>query len=50
MVRSIVGTLIQIGIGRMEVDDMKHVLQAKDRSKAGAPALTNGLCLINVNY
>ncbi len=50
MVRNIVGTLLQTGLGQMTVDEFKAVLQARDRSKAGPPALSRGLCLVKVNY
>jgi len=50
MVRNIVGTLIQVGHGNLSSTDVQNILQAKDRSKAGAPALANGLCLMKVNY
>ncbi len=50
MVRNIVGTLIQVGCGALTPVDVRDILQAKDRSKAGAPALANGLCLMKVNY
>ncbi len=50
MVRNIVGTLVLVGQGKMEVDDVKNVLQSKNRAQAGAPALACGLCLMNVTY
>lgn len=50
MVRNIVGTLLQVGLDEIDVDDVRSILQARDRSSAGAPASANGLCLVNVNY
>jgi tRNA pseudouridine38-40 synthase len=50
MVRSIVGTLLLVGMGELLPTDMKEVLQAKDRSLAGAPVPAQGLCLVRVNY
>lgn len=50
MVRNIVGVLIRVGLGEIEVDEVNNILQARDRSRAGAPATANGLCLVNVNY
>lgn len=50
MVRRIVGTLVLVGKGKMEVEDVKRVLIAKDRANAGAPSAACGLCLINVMY
>ncbi len=50
MVRNIVGTLVEIGRGRMEPDEMKKILMAKDRRKAGPTAPAQGLVLVNVEY
>ena len=50
MIRIIAGTLIEIGIGNLEPNDMKKILEAKDRQKAGKTLPANGLCLMNVNY
>jgi tRNA pseudouridine38-40 synthase len=50
MVRIIVGTLIQIGSGKLEVSDMPHIIEAKDRRKAGLTAPAQGLYLIEVYY
>lgn len=50
MVRNIVGTLLDVGLGKLDVENVKDILQAKDRAKAGAPALACGLCLTNVDY
>lgn len=50
MVRNIVGTLLQVGMGVISVDSVKHILLAQDRARAGAPAAPNGLCLVNVSY
>ena len=50
MVRSIVGTLVQVGIGRIDPDDIESILGAKDRSAAGAVAPPHGLFLVSVSY
>jgi len=50
MVRRIVGTLLPVGLGEMNVEDVKTILKTKDRAKAGAPSAACGLCLINVMY
>ncbi len=50
MVRTIVGTLIQVGIGELEPKQMFQILEAKDRTKAGPTAPAQGLTLIRVNY
>jgi tRNA pseudouridine38-40 synthase len=50
MVRTVVGTLVLVGAGRMSPPDVNRILQARDRSQAGAPAPAHGLCLMTVNY
>lgn len=50
MVRNIVGTLIEIGLNKHTPEDMAQILEARDRSKAGATAPPQGLFLINVEY
>ena len=50
MVRAIVGTLINIGLGKMEVEEMRHIIESKNRSKAGFSVPAHGLYLIDVKY
>ena len=50
MVRAIVGTLIEIGRGKMSVSDMRAILDAQDRRLAGPTAPAKGLCLVEVKY
>lgn len=50
MVRSIVGTLVAVGEGRIEPDAMPGVLRARDRSRAGRLAPPHGLTLERVVY
>lgn len=50
MVRSIVGTLIEVGRGKITVNSFKKILVSRDRSLAGPTAPANGLCLIKVRY
>lgn len=50
MVRNIVGTLVDIGIGKKRADDMLRILQSGDRGQAGATAPPNGLYLQEVYY
>jgi tRNA pseudouridine38-40 synthase len=50
MVRSIVGTLLQVGRGRMSVEHFVAVLAACDRSLAGPTAPPHGLCMMEVKY
>ena len=50
MVRAIVGTFIEIGQGKMEVDKLHHIINSEDRSEAGASAPAHGLYLKNIEY
>jgi len=50
MVRSIVGTLIEIGRGRFSKGSMRRILDSKKRSYAGPVAPASGLTLIDVSY
>jgi tRNA pseudouridine38-40 synthase len=50
MVRSIVGTLIQVGRNRRFPEDIPKILAARDRSLAGATAAAKGLCLERIYF
>lgn len=50
MVRAIVGTLLDIGKGKMVPDELKNILAAMDRSAAGSSAAAHGLSLDRVDY
>ena len=50
MVRAIVGTLIEIGLGKMEEEFIHEVVKSRDRSKAGASVPAHGLFLTAVDY
>ncbi|UCB53185.1 MAG: tRNA pseudouridine(38-40) synthase TruA [Candidatus Zixiibacteriota bacterium] len=50
MVRSLVGTLVEVGRGYFSVADFVDILKAKDRRKAGPTAPACGLYLVSVNY
>ena len=50
MVRNIVGTLVEVGLGKRKPSDIKKILKAKDRKKAGRCAPGQGLCLLKVSY
>ncbi len=50
MVRSLVGTLVHVGAGRMDPDEVGLVLRARDRSAAGRLAPPHGLTLERVIY
>ena len=50
MVRSIVGTMVDMGLGKMRAGEMSQILRVRDRSAAGPPAPPHGLCLWEVSY
>jgi tRNA pseudouridine38-40 synthase len=50
MVRNIVGTLVEVGAGKMTPDDIPKIFAAGDRSLAGPTAPPHGLFLISVQY
>ncbi len=50
MVRNIVGTLLEVGRGKLDPRDMISILAARDRSQAGPTAPAQGLCLMDVEY
>jgi tRNA pseudouridine38-40 synthase len=50
MVRTIVGTLVDIGRGNMEVDDMRAILETRERARTGQTAPAQGLMLWKVLY
>ena len=50
MVRAVVGTLLEVGRGKMNVDEFERVIQSRDRTKAGASAKAEGLYLSEIIY
>lgn len=50
MVRAIVGTLIEIGKGDIEPEEIKNIIKSKSRSKAGTSAPAKGLFLTEIQY
>jgi tRNA pseudouridine38-40 synthase len=50
MVRNIVGTLMEVGKGKLAPQDVGRILQARDRTLAGPTAPAQGLCLMKVEY
>ena len=50
MVRNLVGTFILVGKGTLQVEDIAPILEARNRSAAGATAPASGLFLVNVDY
>jgi len=50
MVRAIVGTMINIGIGKTSIAQFHDIIKSKDRSKAGASVPGHALYLTNIEY
>ncbi|MFT6106070.1 MAG: tRNA pseudouridine38-40 synthase [Rickettsiales bacterium] len=49
-VRNMVGTLVAVGKGRVKAEDVKIILEAKDRTKSGINAPSCGLYFVGVEY
>ncbi len=50
MVRIIVGTLMEVGLGRISPEQINTILESKDREQAGPTAEAKGLFLVDVGY
>lgn len=50
MVRAIVGTLLEVGRSRMTIEQLRQVIEAKDRCRAGDSVPGNALFLVEVEY
>lgn len=50
MVRAIVGTMINIGLGKLKPEDLHQIIASKDRSEAGFSVPAHGLYLVNIEY
>ncbi len=50
MVRNLVGTLVDVGKGRLMPADFRNILAGRDRRQAGMTAPARGLCLVSVRY
>ena len=50
MVRTVVGTLMQVGLGERSVESLAELFQTRDRRLAGPTAPAQGLCLLRVKY
>ncbi|OGP79084.1 MAG: tRNA pseudouridine(38-40) synthase TruA [Deltaproteobacteria bacterium RBG_16_49_23] len=50
MVRAIVGTLVEVGRGKIDADAFRRILESKDRKEAGPTAPAHGLFLKEVKY
>ena len=50
MVRAIVGTLVEVGRGRMTIDDFRRVIEARNRCSAGESVPAHALFLVDIQY
>ena len=50
MVRAIVGTLLEVGKGKLSKDDFRRIIEKKDRKFAGTSAPAHGLFLVDIDY
>ena len=50
MVRAIVGTMVEIGNGKIKPEDLRKIIEKKDRNSAGTSAPPQGLFLVDVGY
>lgn len=50
MVRSIVGTMLDVGTGKTDLDTFRSVIESRDRGMAGTSAPAKGLFLVDVGY
>jgi len=50
MVRAIVGTLVNVGVGKISTDDVRAIIESRDRNRAGFSVPAHGLYLTKVVY
>lgn len=50
MVRIIAGTIVDVGLGKIALEDLKDIIDSKDRQKAGKTLPPHGLYLVQVRY
>ena len=50
MVRAVVGTLLEVGRGRLSVEDFKQIIDRKDRCAAGESVAGHALSLVDIAY
>jgi tRNA pseudouridine38-40 synthase len=50
MVRKMVGTLLDVGRGRLKPEDIDRLYELKDRSKSGPTVPPQGLCMVSVEH
>jgi tRNA pseudouridine38-40 synthase len=50
MVRAIVGTMVEIGKGKIQIEDLRKIIEEKNRNLAGSSAPAHGLFLTDIGY
>ena len=50
MVRAIVGTMVNLGLGKISLNDFEKIIESKDRSQAGFSVPAHGLYLTQIEY
>jgi tRNA pseudouridine38-40 synthase len=50
MVRAIVGTLLEIGLEKISIEDFKKIIESRDRSESGVSVPAQGLFLTKIVY
>ena len=50
MVRAIVGTLLDVGLGKISIEDFQQIIESKNRANAGLSVPAKGLFLTNIKY
>lgn len=50
MVRAVVGTMINIGLGKLESQDLHQIIESRDRGEAGFSVPAHGLYLVDIEY
>jgi len=50
MVRSLTGTLLEVGLGKLDLEGFRQIVDARDRGKAGASVPARGLFLVDIGY
>ncbi len=50
MVRIIAGTLVDVGLGNIQPEEIPNIIESKDRTKAGKTLPPQGLYLVEVKY
>jgi len=50
MVRSLAGTLLDVGLGKLDMEGFRKIVEAKDRGRAGTSVPARGLFLVDIGY